>query len=81
MAIEERVKEIVKEQLSVKDNYAVTERSTLREDLGADDLDMVEIAMWLEEEFDLEEIGDDAMAKLKTVQDVINLVKGGNREK
>lgn len=72
-----KVKEIVRDQLSVKDNYVITEKSTLREDLGADDLDMIELVMWLEEEFDIDDINDDAIEEIQTVQDIINLVKGG----
>ncbi|MCU0123200.1 acyl carrier protein [Pseudomonas vlassakiae] len=70
--IEERVKQIVAEQLSVKVD-AVTLSSSFSEDLGADSLDTVELVMALEEEFEME-IPDEDAEKLSTVQDAIDYI-------
>ncbi|MFJ9979441.1 acyl carrier protein [Streptomyces cyaneofuscatus] len=68
--IEERVVRIIVEQLGVP-REAVVPAARLVEDLGADELDVVEIVMALEEEFDTE-IPDEAAEKLITVQDAID---------
>jgi acyl carrier protein len=70
-SIEEKVKQIVAEQLSVELSEVVT-NATLDE-LGADSLDKVELTMALEEAFDIE-IGDADVDKIRTVQDVIDAV-------
>tara|TARA_B100000315_G_C14278240_1_gene451845 strand:+ start:261 stop:500 length:240 start_codon:yes stop_codon:yes gene_type:complete len=66
---EEKVKEIIVEQLGV-DSSEVTIEAKFIEDLGADSLDTVELVMALEEEFDLE-IPDDEAEKLTTVGSAI----------
>lgn len=63
--LEERVKEIIVEQLGVDDNEVTNEASFI-EDLGADSLDTVELVMAFEEEFDIE-IPDEDAEKLTTV--------------
>ncbi len=68
MNVEERVKNIIVEQLNV-DAESVTPDASFVDDLGADSLDIVELVMTMEEEFDLE-IPDEDAEKLKTVQDV-----------
>ena len=65
----EKLKAIVVDKLSVDENE-VTMEATF-EDLGADSLDIVEIVMALEEEFDIE-ISDDEAEQAKTVVDVVN---------
>ena len=65
----EKLKAIVVDKLSVDENE-VTMGATF-EDLGADSLDIVEIVMALEEEFDIE-ISDDEAEQAKTVGDVVN---------
>jgi len=65
----EKLKAIIVDKLSVDENE-VTMDSTF-EDLGADSLDIVEIVMALEEEFDIE-ISDDEAEQAKTVGDVVN---------
>ncbi len=71
--VEERVKKIVVEQLSVKAEEVSNEASFV-DDLGADSLDTVELVMALEEEFECE-IPDDEAEKITTVQQAIDFVK------
>jgi acyl carrier protein len=71
--VEEQVKEIIVEQLSVNAEEVVPEASFV-DDLGADSLDLVELIMVMEEKFG-QEIPDEDAAKLQTVQDAINYVK------
>jgi acyl carrier protein len=72
MAVEDRVKEIIVEQLGV-DAGQVTERAKFVEDLGADSLDTVELVMALEEEFSIE-IPDEDAEKITSVGDAINYI-------
>ncbi len=69
-SIDERVKQIVAEQLGV-DVDQVTNDASFMDDLGADSLDTVELVMALEEEFDVE-ISDEDAEKIQTVQDAID---------
>ena len=69
----DKVKEIIVEQLGVAEN-AVTEESSFIDDLGADSLDIVELIMALEEEFDME-IPDTDAEKVVTVGDVVDYIK------
>ncbi|TRO82627.1 acyl carrier protein [Trichloromonas acetexigens] len=69
-SIDERVKQIVAEQLGV-DADQVTNDASFMDDLGADSLDTVELVMALEEEFDIE-ISDEDAEKILTVQDAID---------
>lgn len=68
-SIDERVKQIVAEQLGVEEEQ-VTPEAAFMDDLGADSLDTVELVMALEEEFDVE-ISDEDAEKLQTVKDAI----------
>ncbi len=70
--VEERVKNIICDQLAVEPEKVKAEASFI-EDLGADSLDIVELVMTMEEEFDLD-IPDDDAEKMKTVGDVIKYV-------
>lgn len=70
--IEERVKNIIVEQLGVQLDEVKNEASFV-DDLGADSLDTVELVMALEEEFDTE-IPDEAAEKITTVQSAIDYV-------
>ena len=74
LSIQTRVKEIVCEQLGVSEDEVTPEASFL-EDLGADSLDIVELVMALEEEYELE-ISDEDAEKIKTVQDIISYIEG-----
>jgi len=71
--VEERVKKIVVEQLSVKEEE-VRNESSFVDDLGADSLDTVELVMALEEEFGCE-IPDEEAEKIQTVQQAIDYIK------
>lgn len=69
----ERVKAIIVEQLGVQDS-AVTMEASFIDDLGADSLDIVELVMALEEEFDIE-IPDSDAEKVVAVSDVVDYIK------
>ena len=69
----EKVKGIIVEQLGVAEN-AVTMEASFIDDLGADSLDIVELIMALEEEFDIE-IPDADAEKVVTVTDVVDYIK------
>lgn len=73
MALEDKVKEIIVEQLGVNADQVKPEASFI-EDLGADSLDTVELVMAFEEEFGAE-IPDEDAEKLKTVGSVIEYLK------
>ena len=72
MSVEQRVKEIIVEQLGVEAGQ-VTENAKFVEDLGADSLDTVELVMALEEEFSIE-IPDEDAEKIATVTDAVNYI-------
>ena len=73
MALQERVAEIIVEQLGVSRGEVSPEASFI-DDLGADSLDIVELIMAMEEEFDVE-IPDDDAEKMQTIGDAINYLK------
>ena len=68
-----KVKRVIVEQLGV-DEGSVTMDSSFVDDLGADSLDIVELIMGLETEFDLE-IPDEEAEKITTVGDAVNYIK------
>jgi len=72
--ITERIKSVIVEQLGVS-LEEVTPEASFIEDLGADSLDIVELIMALEEEYEIE-IPDEDAEKIQTVQDVISYVQG-----
>lgn len=69
----EKVKEILCEQLDVEEDKVTTEASIV-EDLGADSLDVVDLVMSLEEEFDIE-IPDEDVENIKTVGDMVKYIE------
>ncbi len=74
MSVEEKVKEIIVDQLGVDEKQVNSEASFI-DDLGADSLDTVELVMALEEEFDIE-IPDEDAEKITTVQNAVDYIKG-----
>ena len=72
-SIEEKVKEIIVEQLGVNPEQ-VTPQAKFIEDLGADSLDTVELVMAFEEEFNVE-VPDEEAEKLQTVGDVVKYIE------
>ena len=73
MAVEEKVKAIIVEQLGVKQEE-VTEKASFIDDLGADSLDTVELVMAFEEEFGIE-IPDEDAEKILTVGDAVKYIE------
>ena len=73
MSTFDRVKKVVVEQLDVNDEE-VTASSSFVDDLGADSLDVVELVMGLEEEFDIE-IPDEDAEKISTVEDAVSYIE------
>ena len=73
MAVEERVKKIIAEQLGVEEDDVIPEAKFV-EDLGADSLDTVELVMALEEEFEIE-IPDEDAEKIQTVASAVDFIK------
>ena len=73
VALSPKIKDIIVEQLGVDPEKVKAEASFI-DDLGADSLDIVELVMAMEEEFDLE-IPDEDDEKLKTVQDVASYLE------
>ena len=74
MALEERVAEIIVEQLGASRDEVVAEASFI-DDLGADSLDIVELVMAMEEEFNVE-IPDEDAEKIQTIGAAIAYLKG-----
>ena len=71
-SVEERVKQIIVEQLGV-DEGEVTPNASFVDDLGADSLDIVELVMAFEEAFELE-IPDEDAEKIRTVKDAVDYI-------
>ncbi|HCM39335.1 MAG: acyl carrier protein [Bdellovibrionales bacterium GWB1_52_6] len=71
-SVEERIRNIICDQLAVEPDKVIKTASFI-DDLGADSLDIVELVMTMEEEFDLE-IPDDDAEKIKTVGDVVSYI-------
>ena len=71
----DQVKEILIKQLKLK-NTEITLSSKIKDDLGADSVDLVELVMAMEEEFNLDEIQEEDLAQLKTVGDCVKFLSG-----
>jgi acyl carrier protein len=71
-SVEEKVKQIIVEQLGV-DEGEVTSNASFVDDLGADSLDTVELVMAFEEAFDIE-IPDEDAEKIRTVKDAVEYI-------
>ena len=76
MSVEEifqTMRDLVAEQCAM-DPAEITMETSFEEDLGADSVDLVELVMAMEEEFDMGEAGEDELTGLKTVGDAVNYV-------
>ncbi|MDR0946130.1 MAG: acyl carrier protein [Ruminococcus sp.] len=71
MDTNEKVKSILTEQLDISDD--IRDSANIQDDLGADSLDVVDIVMSIEEEFDIE-VPDEDVAALKTVADIVSYI-------
>ena len=69
----DKVKKIIVDHLDVEEDK-VTEAASITDDLGADSLDVVDLVMSFEEEFDIE-IPDDQVEKIKTVGDIVKFIE------
>ena len=69
----DKVKELISEQLDAKADD-ITEASNIQDDLGADSLDVVDLVMALEDEFDVE-IPEDQVENIKTVGDIVKFIE------
>lgn len=69
----EKIREIICEQLEL-DEDQVTMDSILLEDLGADSIDLADLVMTFEDEFNME-ISDEALENIKTVADIVKFVE------
>lgn len=74
----DKVKEIISDQLGI-DSEEIAMESSFIDDLGADSLDIVELIMALEAEFDLE-IPDEAAEKISKVGDIVDYIKSHTEE-
>jgi len=79
MAVQDKITEIIVEQLGVKAEEVVPEASFV-DDLGADSLDTVELVMALEEEFGIE-ISDEDAEKIQTVGDALKYIEEKSGQK
>ena len=77
MAVQDKVKQIIKDQLGVEDNE-ITPSASFVDDLGADSLDRVELIMAFEEAFDIE-IPDEQAETIKTVQDAVDYIEKNSK--
>ena len=78
-SVDERVKQIIVEQLGV-DEGEVTPNASFVDDLGADSLDTVELVMAFEEAFDIE-IPDEEAEKIRTVKDAVDYINATRKDR
>ena len=70
-----KLQELIAEHFAI-DQDEITMASSFTDDLGADSVDLVELVMAMEEEFELDEIEEDDLAQLKTVGDCVKFLSG-----
>ena len=78
MSVEEifqTMRDLVAEQFAMEPEE-VTMETSFEEDLGADSVDLVELVMAMEEEFDIGEVQEDELTELKTVGDIVQFLSG-----
>ena len=73
MAVFERVRDVIAKELNVSEDQ-ITPDATFADDLGADSLDVVELVMTLEDEFDIS-IPDEDAEKIRTVADAVGYIE------
>lgn len=73
----EKIKKLIAEQLDVEESE-ITLESSFQEDLDADSLDVVELIMAIEDEFDIE-ISDEEAEKIATVKDAVNYIQNNTK--
>ena len=71
----EKLQTLIEDVLGV-DGNSITLDTNFEEDLGVDSLDIVELSMALEEEFDIGEMSEEDLATIKTVGDLVNYLQG-----
>ena len=71
----EKLQSLIADQLGV-DGNTITMDTNFEEDLGVDSLDIVELSMALEEEFDIGEMSEEDLAGIKTVGDLVRYLQG-----
>ena len=71
----EKLRQMISEQFGIDEEDIVNETS-FRDDLNADSLDMVEIVMAIEDEFNIGEVAEEEVSALETVGDVVNFIQG-----
>ena len=69
-----KMQELIGEQFAV-DAEEITMETSFEEDLGDDSVDLVELVMAMEEEFDIGEVQEDELTELKTVGDIVRLLE------
>jgi acyl carrier protein len=69
----EKIRSILSEQLDIEEDN-ITMESNIAEDLGADSMDVVDLIMSIEDEFEIE-VPDDKIESIKTVGDVVNYIE------
>lgn len=69
-----KLKALIADQLGVEEDI-VTMETNFQDDLGVDSLDFVELTMAMEEAFDLEEMGEEDLAKVHTVGDLVRYIQ------
>ena len=67
------IQSLIAEQFAVEPEE-VTMETALEEDLGADSVDLVELVMAMEEEFEIGEVGEEELGGMKTVGDAVNFI-------
>ncbi len=70
----EKLKAIIADAMGI-DEDGITPQTSFKEDLGADSLDVFQIVLGIEQEFDIE-IPEDAVESIETVEDAVNAIRG-----
>ena len=71
----EKLKELISEQFGI-DTDSITMETSFVDDLNADSVDLVDLSMALEEEFDMGELSEDEISSISTVGDLVRFLQG-----